>query len=234
MVSERQAKAQARAWTAQNDIPYARARSILRWPSDVHVAIDSQPRPLLELLFLRSAWSLPANREVLEIDPELAPGNRPSPSAPTSKVRVSWDETWRSRLMTYAHINGESSPRAPHAVPGGVDRRKLILSLHGDPHSILANIDRNEFERWVRLVRQDDFGLAAQVRRSEVLLACARNGLRQILILPLLGDKAFSPGPGLVIAPTRMSLHFSTLECELAGVLLNRTDRQREADSAAP
>ena len=138
---------------------------------------------LIELLFLRSVWSLGVAADLPPAEPPPAPGTSARPDAVDLEAR--WEAQWRAAV---AHL------RAPSAE----DFWGLVHGLEG--------VDVAELRHWTNAFKRTMNDVSAEYHHApEKLLASSmadaqNRGLRVIAVLPLAGHFARAEDGNLLVS----------------------------------
>jgi hypothetical protein len=62
------------------------------WPHGMVISVDDLPHPVIELLFIRSAWGIAQDLELPALDPQPRAGNS---AVPETASRDDWSQRWK-------------------------------------------------------------------------------------------------------------------------------------------
>src|SRR3954465_8910528 len=71
----------------------------MEWPNDMTISVEDHDLELLELLFVRAAWSLQVSEDVPRLTSHPDVGSSSRPSSAVGELEQRWAEEW-ARLIS--------------------------------------------------------------------------------------------------------------------------------------
>ncbi|BDZ47441.1 hypothetical protein [Naasia aerilata] len=167
------------------------------WPPDMAVRIQEQEFHLLELLFIRSSWSLRTQSPVPRLDPVPEPGGSSRPQSRSLETwSALWDAAWAGAwAWSYA---------TAHAHGAGVPPDDVFKVL-GPPKrwSSVAGTDGLDEEAWLswaaRLQLRHRVDEEPERQVVPALVGAWRRGLDTVFVMPYAGYYAHQPEENTLI-----------------------------------
>ena len=158
------------------------------WPQQMSLEVDALPHPILELLYLRSAWKIAADIELPELEPTLEKGKSQLPDAQDRflwevRWKKQWKQAWNARIAGQYRVPGTQTLSAGNRAHKPADSWRAEYGV--------AGFDDSAYERWVEQIRVSAEQLLAGATRHEliepVIIAAWERGLEQMTVLPWQG-----------------------------------------------
>ena len=179
-----------------------------RWPRDMGITVEDHPSALLELLWVRDAWSLTVTGD---FPPPLAEHPKPMDVAARATQDVAawqaaWPELWRGALAhTAEEVDHSRFKTVMTLAPGSPERRQLLQRLYGpswhdrfgdeglgDGYRVWSN---RHVQRQIARMHERPRDEQPERASLDTLVPAWRRGLTRVVLVPCEGDFTRTIGP---------------------------------------